>query len=78
MAGAGGTEETGAGAVSARVCGGSGARARGTCWLAGVLFLSLSVMSRSWPIPANTPRSACAGASLIRSLTCGTRMSLSP
>ena len=54
-----------AGAVS----GGCGARARGTCWLAGVLFLSLSVIRRSWPIPAKTPRSAWAGASFTRSLT---------
>jgi hypothetical protein len=59
-----------AAAVSER----SGLRACGTCWFAGVLFLSLSVMSKTCPIPANTPRRACAGTSFIRSLTCGTRI----
>src|SRR5215471_17937224 len=54
-----------------------GVLARGTSWCV-VLFLSLSVISSSWPMPAKTPRKACAGASLMRSLTCGTRMSHSP
>src|SRR6201997_3852895 len=40
---------------------------------------SLSEADSSWPMPANSARSACAGASFTRSLTCGgTRISHSP
>ena len=63
--------------VSVTVSDAPGVRARGTSWCEA-LFLSLSVISSNWPMPAKTPRSAWAGASLMRSLTCGTRMSHSP
>jgi hypothetical protein len=53
----------------------SGSRGRGT-WSSSLgRFFSRSVTSRSWPMPANTARSAWAGASLTRSLTCGMRIS---
>src|SRR5262249_56921973 len=47
-----------------------------TC--AAALALTLSAVSRSWPIPAKTARSTTTGASLIRSLTCGIGMVISP
>ena len=46
------------------------------CFSPAALFFIRSVTSRTWPILANTARSACAGASLTRSLTCGKRISI--
>ena len=63
--------------VSVTVSDAPGVLACGTSWCEA-LFLSLSVISSNCPMPAKTPRSAWAGASLMRSLTCGTRMSHSP
>ena len=39
---------------------------------------SLSAASSNWPIPANSARSTTAGASLMRSVTCGIGMIISP
>ena len=39
---------------------------------------TLSAASNSWPTPAKTARSITAGASLMRSLTCGMGMVISP
>jgi hypothetical protein len=47
-----------------------------TC--SAALALTLSAVSRSWPIPAKTARSTTTGASLMRSLTCGIGMVISP
>jgi len=47
-----------------------------TCSVA--LVLTLSAVSRSWPIPAKTARNTTTGASLMRSLTCGIGMIISP
>ena len=46
------------------------------CFSPAALFFIRSVTSRTWPMLANTARSACAGASLTRSLTCGKRISI--
>src|SRR5436190_1708514 len=43
-----------------------------TC--SAALVLTLSAVSRSWPIPAKTARNTTTGASLMRSLTCGIGM----
>src|SRR5580700_10846572 len=58
----------------------SGAAALASAGASSVADLprSLSEAASSWPMPANIARSACAGASLTRSLTCGTRISHSP
>jgi hypothetical protein len=47
-----------------------------TC--SAALALTLSAVSRSWPIPAKTARNTTTGASLMRSLTCGIGMVISP
>src|SRR5689334_17334069 len=47
-----------------------------TC--SAALVLTLSAVSRSWPIPAKTARNTTTGASLMRSLTCGIGMMISP
>src|SRR2546423_3844 len=46
-----------------------------TC--SAALVLTLSAVSRSWPIPAKTARNTTTGASLMRSLTCGIGMAFS-
>ena len=71
-----------AGAVEDAAAGSVGGASRGGAVAAVVVvvepetcstarFLILSATSSTWPIPAKTARSACAGTSLIRSLTCG-------
>ena len=47
-----------------------------TC--SAALALTLSAVSRSWPIPAKTARNTTTGASLMRSLTCGIGIIISP
>jgi hypothetical protein len=65
--------QLGDGPGPARPAGWSGVQ---TC--SAALVLTLSAVSRSWPIPAKTARNITTGASLIRSLTCGIGMIISP
>ena len=75
-----------AGAVFVAVAGqlGDGPAGPGPAGWSGVqtcsaaLALTLSAVSRSWPIPAKTARNTTTGASLMRSLTCGIGMIISP